>query len=413
MSDRQSAERGILLEELLALARRSLRMDLAFVSWFTDGRQVVDVVGGDAATFEIGPGASVPYDGSYCARVVRGDLPQVIPDAAALPGTAALPVTDRVGIGAYVGAPLRDDAGGVLGMLCCIARGPRPDLDDRAAGLLDGIATVIGREAGERRRAGVALRDVRADVEAAVGGEIDMVFQPIVDLTDLTPTGAEALARFRRPPRRPDLWFVNAAKVGLAAELELTAAGQALQGLDRLPDGVYLSVNASPALLLDPRLDDLLADAPPDRVVLEVTEHESVADYARLRERLRPLRERGFRLAVDDAGAGYASFRHVLRLSPDVIKLDIDLTRGMDADPVRRSLAGALARLADGMGALVVAEGVETEAEREALLDVGIDHGQGFGLGRPGPLPLRNPQVSPMSTDVADIPPGGADHVLP
>lgn len=391
MADRGRGERGLLFDELLALARRSLRMDLAFVSWFRDGRQVLDVIAGDADTFDVAHGSSVAYDASYCARVVRGALPAVIPDARALDATAVLPVTDRVGIGAYVGAPLRDDAGAVLGMLCCIARGPRPDLDDRAAHLLHGIATVIGREAGDQMRAGIALQDLRADVEAAVDGELDVVFQPIVDMLDLRVAGAEALSRFRRPPQRPDLWFVNAAKVGLAAELELAAARQALAGMEEFPVGVYLSINASPALLLDHRLDDLLDGVVPERVVLEVTEHESVADYPRLRAALTPLRERGFRLAVDDAGAGYASFRHVLRLHPDVIKLDIDLTRGIDADPVRRSLAGALVRLADSLDAVVVAEGVETDRERKALLDVGIVLGQGFGLGRPAPLPLRNP----------------------
>jgi len=134
------------------------------------------------------------------------------------------------------------------------------------------------------------------------------------------------------------------------------------------------------------RLRDLLERADPSRIVVEVTEHAPVADYDELREALSGLRERGVRLAIDDAGAGFASLRHIIRLDPDLIKLDITLTRQIETDPVRQALAVALVSFAEQIGATVVAEGVESELELEALRRAGIRHAQGFLLGRPGPL---------------------------
>jgi EAL domain-containing protein (putative c-di-GMP-specific phosphodiesterase class I) len=145
-------------------------------------------------------------------------------------------------------------------------------------------------------------------------------------------------------------------------------------------------LNFSPETAVSDRLRDLLERADPCRIVVEVTEHAPVADYDELREALSGLRERGVRLAIDDAGAGFASLRHVVRLDPDLIKLDITLTRQIETDPVRQALAVALVSFAEQIGATVVAEGVETELELEALRRAGIRHAQGFLLGTPEPL---------------------------
>lgn len=119
-------------------------------------------------------------------------------------------------------------------------------------------------------------------------------------------------------------------------------------------------------------------------IVLEITEHSTVQDYDKLEYTLRPLRARGMRLAVDDAGAGHSSFRHILRLQPEYIKLDISLTRNIDADPARRALAAALIGFASETGSELIAEGVETEAELATLRALGIHKAQGYLLGRPG-----------------------------
>jgi len=130
-----------------------------------------------------------------------------------------------------------------------------------------------------------------------------------------------------------------------------------------------------------------LSDVPAERVVLELTEHTEVHDYGKFEETIENLRSKGVRLAVDDAGAGYSSFRHILNLRPDVIKLDIGLTRGIDGDPARRALGSALLTFGlDAYNASVVAEGIETEGEFKTLRALGCPFGQGYYLGRPGRL---------------------------
>ena len=175
--------------------------------------------------------------------------------------------------------------------------------------------------------------------------------------------------------------------MGLGVELELVAIRAALARLDALPAGVRLSLNVSPAALLTPELVEALAAVPGARLALELTEHAPVEDYAALGAALAGLRSRGVQLMIDDAGAGFASLRHVLGLHPDAIKLDLSLTRDIDSDPVRRALAASLVAFAREIGATIVAEGIETRAELEALRALGVTHGQGYYLARPGPGP--------------------------
>lgn len=214
-------------------------------------------------------------------------------------------------------------------------------------------------------------------------------FQPIVDLRNGQAVGVEALARFAQQPiRPPDAWFAEAASVGLGVELELTALDLALEQLDRLPSGLYLSLNASVETILAEQFRTRLADVPAERIVLELTEHTPVVDYGAFEQCIQDLRSNGVRLAVDDAGAGFSSFRHILDLQPDVIKLDIGLIHGIDSDPARQSLGRALLTFAlETSGTTVVAEGIETEGELETLRALGCPIGQGFLLGRPRRLP--------------------------
>lgn len=134
------------------------------------------------------------------------------------------------------------------------------------------------------------------------------------------------------------------------------------------------------------QLDALLREVPANRIILEVTEHAAIEAYEQLGAALSVFRQRGLRVAVDDAGAGYASFRHILRLRPDIIKLDMALTRDIDQDPARRALASALITFAGNTRSTIVAEGVETAAELHTLQQLGVTAAQGYYLGRPTPL---------------------------
>ena len=226
-------------------------------------------------------------------------------------------------------------------------------------------------------------------IEAAVRGEgVDVVYQPIFDLRDGRPVGAEALCRFRAAPvRSPDVWFAEAAEVGLDIELEAMAVRRAVRSLDWFDPSIVLGVNVSPEMCCSSELPEALETVPADRLVLEITENAPVHDYERLGAALAPMRARGVRLAIDDTCSGFASLRHVLHLRPDTIKLDITLTGGIETDTARRLLVEALVGFAPSVGAEVLAEGIESVEQLLALRDAGVQLGQGYYLGRPGPLP--------------------------
>jgi EAL domain-containing protein (putative c-di-GMP-specific phosphodiesterase class I) len=226
-----------------------------------------------------------------------------------------------------------------------------------------------------------------------------LVYQPIVHLDSGDLAGVEALCRFTdgRPTERT---FRVAEELGLAPALDLAVIERALADLPVLPGG-YLALNLSASSVCDLRLPGLLGGSgvPGERFVIEITEHARIPDYGQARRIIDALRKRGVRLAVDDAGAGWASFRHILSLRPDIIKMDRSLTRGVDVDPARRALAMALAIFAGEVGATVIAEGVETAGEIRALRLAGIHRAQGFGLARPQRLPVAAVGYVPFSLD--------------
>ncbi len=245
----------------------------------------------------------------------------------------------------------------------------------------------------------VGFVDFTLDAESAVDPREDrvraalqpdafhMVYQPIVDLATREVVGFESLARFTIEPRRgPDVWFAEAWELGHGVELELAAVRRALEGLDSLPEVAFLTVNLAPHALVAPGLLAALGEGSLSRVVLEITEHAVVRDYSLLERALAPLRARGARLAVDDVGAGFASFQHILELRPDFIKLDVNLTRDLDLDPARRALVAALVSFSVEVGVTVLAEGIERRAEFVALRSLGVMLGQGYLLGRPAAL---------------------------
>jgi EAL domain-containing protein (putative c-di-GMP-specific phosphodiesterase class I) len=221
------------------------------------------------------------------------------------------------------------------------------------------------------------------------GEGLNVALQPIVDLDSRRVVGAEALARFTddRDNRMPtEETFLDAHALGMGVELELAIIELALRCEERLPEGLYLALNVSPALLATGDLEDLIARGHHDvrPIVVELTEHQAVEDYGELSQALERLRDQGVRVAVDDVGSGFASFRHVTRVNPEILKLDRSLVCGIDEDPVRQSLASAIVAFARDVGAIVVSEGIESENELSCLMDLAVGCGQGFYLARPG-----------------------------
>ena len=240
---------------------------------------------------------------------------------------------------------------------------------------------LLGPMLGERAR----REEIQARVEAIIEHrEFQPVFQPIVELESGRTVGYEALTRFA-DGRRPDLWFADAAMAGVGVRLEVATMSAAQEDAAFLPPDAYLSLNVSPflATALMPLVATL--EAATRDTVLEITEQVPVESYASLRAALDHLRGH-VRVAVDDAGAGYAGLRHILEIRPQIVKLDIALVRGVNADPARRALISSMVAFAAETDCALVAEGVETEAELATLRGLGVAFGQGYLFGRPAAI---------------------------
>jgi EAL domain-containing protein (putative c-di-GMP-specific phosphodiesterase class I)/DNA-binding response OmpR family regulator len=353
-----------------------------------------------AALIEFGP------DGRANARASAGHIGRRISGGRELPGALVTRLRERAEAGPWVegggGAgndrdELVDPRAGsrlwvpirhrtdVVGVLLAATRTSL--VGDHLIGLLPVVleyATVAGAVLGaamaERRRTG----DLRAALDTVIEqGAFCPVFQPIVDLETGFVIGHEALTRFDDRVA-PDRRFADAAMLGFGIDLELACASRAISEARALPDGSWLSVNLSPTVVLETdRVARLLSSA--DRpIVLELTEHLPIDDYPTVRRALEAL-GLGLRIAIDDAGAGFASFRHIVELRPDFVKLDIGLVRDIDKDPVRQALISGLDYFALKSGCTLIGEGIETDGERDMLRSLAVPLGQGYLLGRPEP----------------------------
>lgn len=286
-------------------------------------------------------------------------------------------------------APIRAtrDTTGLLVLGAADATGPRDGhAADRLLAEAIDLAVVIGGLLGPA----IADREQRSRRRAELEGIIRTesfhpVFQPLVDLHADEVVGYEALTRFS-DGTPPEGRFSEAAALGLGTDLERATIGAALRAARRLPSGAFISLNVSPDLIINHPdvLHDELADE--DRsVVIELTEHDAVEDYQALRSAVARL-DPPVRLSVDDAGAGFASLRHILMLNPDFVKLDRTWVHGIDRDPTRQALVAGLVRFADQTSCQLVAEGIEAEPEKETLQDLDVALGQGYLLGAPTPV---------------------------
>ena len=244
---------------------------------------------------------------------------------------------------------------------------------------------VIGPKVVERTEAESVRRAIRRIIRDVA---FDIVFQPIFNLQQESVVGYEALTRFhdRTPPNQR---FIEAQTVGVGAELELATLREAVAQAVALPPDAWLNLNVSPDLITScDGLGPVLAGVD-RRLVLEITEHAAILNYDEFRAAIAAL---DVDVAVDDAGAGYASFRHILELRPSMVKLDRALIAAVDVDDVRRALVAGMVAFSRSTGYRLLAEGIETVAERDALRALGVELGQGFLLGRP----MRASQILAM-----------------
>jgi EAL domain-containing protein (putative c-di-GMP-specific phosphodiesterase class I)/DNA-binding response OmpR family regulator len=289
----------------------------------------------------------------------------------------------------FAGAPIYS-ADTMVGLLILGAVDEPTDLqpryrEGRLLGAVTDFASVLSATAG----AAIADRQQAASDHARLkrvltGRQFEFVYQPIVVLGTRRPIGYEALTRFA-DGTAPDVRFAEAATAGLGVDFELAAIEGAIRGASSLPEGALLAVNVSPSVVLSSvqRLARIIAE-PTRPLVLELTEHIAISDYAQLRKAIAGLGT--LDIAVDDAGAGYNSLLHLLELRPAFAKIDIGLVRGIDTDPLRQAMAAGLAFYALRTGCRLIAEGVETEEEATTLAAIGVEYAQGYLFGRPEPL---------------------------
>ncbi len=234
---------------------------------------------------------------------------------------------------------------------------------------------LLGPQASQHTR----RESVRAEIEDIIEHQrFHIVFEPVVHLPSGSVIGYEALTRFT-DGTPPDRRFDAAQNVGLGSRLEAVCARQAILDAARLPSHAWVSVNFSPASVVDGAAAEVVRDAT-RQVIIEITEHNEIENYAAVRH---AIGECGNVLvAVDDAGSGFASLRHILELEPDIIKLDLALVRDIDTDPARQALAAGMRHFAALTGTTLIAEGVETEAEARAIRQLGVELAQGYLFGR-------------------------------
>lgn len=375
---------------VVAAMREHFGADISFLSEFRKDLKVIRNIAGKEKNEIIDKGSSFPLDDTYCYRMASGSLPNLIQNACGNDQVNELAITRQLNIATYIGVPVLLPGGRTFGSLCCIFHNVENSIHHRDLRFMHVLADILSHQIAAEETYTEELREKRARIEEIIATQaMRMVFQPIVELATGKIVGVEALARFdAKPQRTPDVWFAEGWEVGLGRELEMTAIKLAIAQQKQIPDGAYLSVNISPETLLSEPFFESLVMADSERIVVELTEHTVVEEYQPLMESISTLHGSGIRLAIDDVGAGYAGLGHIIRISPNVLKLDMSLVKGIANDGVKQALARSAVAFGSQVDMDLVAEGIETAEDAQTLLSLGVRHGQGYYYGKPGDLSL-------------------------
>ena len=370
------------VERLLTLARMHLGMEVAIVSEFTGEEQVLRHLEGDPEAFGLQIGAPARLSETYCWGVANGHLPPVVHDARADVRVRDLEVTWEADIGSYIGAPIRFSDGRLYGSVCCLSHSASPSLRDRDADFMTMVAALLGQKLEAEWTAHQKRLETFGRIcEVLEGGGLGVAFRPIFDLDSLAIVGYETLPRFEEGGS-PERWFADADEIGLAADLERAAIQVSLAHLGDLPRGAYQWVSLSPRAMGSSTILDMLAEAPGDRTIVGLAPTGRDGESG-LVEATHDLRARGLRIAFDQVGGEPTALSAIYRLQPEVLRLDAGTVRGIDADPPQRDVISFLVRLGSEVGAVILAEGIETRETLNLLRDLGVAYGQGYALAPP------------------------------
>lgn len=398
---------GERIDRILATVRQHLGMEIAFVSRYVEGDQREFTHISTDLPLPHKPGLREPKEESFCHHILEGRLPGLIHDAADYDLAQTLPISKLLPVGCHLNVPLRFSDGTVYGSFCALSRKADRSITERDMGVLSAFAALAVEHIESDSGNELECAHTRSKITNVIQTRgLTILHQPIHGLVTGEPMGVECLARFPDAKERgPDKWFAEAETVGMGLELELHAVECALATLDSLPAGKYASINASPETILSGELQQMIPEGRKDRLVVELTEHNQVASYRELAKALHTLKPKA-RIAIDDVGAGYAGLRHIVDLAPDILKLDMSLTRDVHRDKARHALSGAMVRFATEIGAVLVAEGVECAEEATALARLGVTYGQGYYFARPLPVVLAQRHMMGLGEEVEAPSPG-------
>ena len=376
------------ISSLIRSVRDRLDMDVGFLSEFSQDQRVFRFVDCASDANLVSEDSCGPLKDSFCEMIADGRLKQLVPDTEVSGETDLVPEFTTIPVKSHVSVPVVLSDGHTFGTFCIFSREVKPKLNNRSLMLVRVFADVIAALIEDARKGSEENRQRQEVIlDILERDELLLHAQPISALTDRSIQGFELLARLSTDlDLSPAQLFIDADRLGLSSAIGLRVVEKSKEALATLPSNTYVSINVTPAFLLQCDISGIYTPEESKRIVLELTEHDEIADYDLLNSRLQPLRDAGMRLAIDDAGAGYASMRHILLLSPDMLKLDMSLIRDIDQDRDKQSLVAALRGFAEVQGYKVVAEGIETEAELAELKTLSIGYGQGYLLSRPQPL---------------------------
>jgi EAL domain-containing protein (putative c-di-GMP-specific phosphodiesterase class I) len=385
LSDELVHDAGI--ERILTAVRGHLGVEIAFVARYVEGEQRELTHISTDLDLPMGAGFREPREAGYCWHILNGRLPELIQDPADFPLTKTLAITDFLPVGCHINTPLRLSDGTVWGSFCALGRKPDRTMNERDLTILKSFASLAAERIESSLEGEMRNMEARRRVESMLDGHGVSTFQqPIISLATGKAVGVECLSRFPDLTKRgPDAWFDDAELVGLGKELEMTAVRCALDSLGHIPDGIYATINVSPQTVASGVLRELLETVEVQNLVVEITEHCQVDDFDELAREITALKAHA-RIAIDDVGTGYSGLRHIVDLQPDILKMDMVLTRGIEADPARKAMTAALVQLAREIGCTLVAEGIETEHEARVMKKLGVDCGQGYLYSRPLPV---------------------------
>ena len=370
--------------DMIEALRARLDMDVAFVSRQigTTHRIFTHVAARGVAP--LASGDHNPNENSLCWLVIQGKLPERVVDTSHYEAAACLPITDAINVRSHFSVPMRRRDGRVHGSLCCFSYRPRPDVGEREMQMIRSVAAIVSDQIESR----IELEERGEEAAEAIArliidDALTVSHQPIYDLTDWHLVGHECLMRHRHSPEcSPRDLLEQARAAGRKLELELHMARKALATLDPAHPERFIAINVSPETLVSDALARVIPEGLESRLVIELNEAEAATCLAGLKDAIAMWKERAW-VALNSAGSGFAGLQSLVELGPDIVKIDREFLSGVASEPARRAAVKALVQFAGDTGVTLIAQGVETRADLQALRELGVRFAQGNILGKP------------------------------